>query len=473
MADQMTLDQFGQKVKAKYPAYAKLPDSEVATKFLNKFPVYKSQITTDSPAAALEHKAMDPNASYKPSTASTGQASPESGAGKFMEGAVKSASPILATVGGVLGSAGGPAGAMAGAAAGGAAGKAIETKATEGRVNPAKTYDAGIGQGLLEGVGGALTGKTISAVGRAAEKGVDASMAKLLGLRFAKNPKLGRATADQIEAITKVVNQHVGGAMSLPKLAAKIGAVKEGFNQSTEDLIQNTAGAKLVPYDHILTDTAIRAQDIARATGREGYVKPIDDLYDVLAKKLPSNAVPKDILDLRRSLLKENDASGQAIWPAGTKKFRLILYHDLNSAIGKALPSDAAGKFVTNNAKVSKLILAEDAIKERLAKQVTEQEEKKGLGEVAIGAAKAGALPLLGAAEGFRESHSIGGTLAGALAGYGISRAAGSTAAKTAGIATRKGVAAAAPYLARAAQYSPAAARALQVIGNIRSGVGQ
>jgi hypothetical protein len=467
---EMTLDQFGQKIKAKYPAYAKLSDSDVATKFLAKFPVYKSQVQGGSDAAALEKKAMDPNASYKPTTVSTGQVAPESGIGKFMSGAVKAASPILATVGALGGGAvAGPPGAMAGAAVGGAAGKAIETRAETGKVNAGKTYDAGVGQGLLEGVGGPLMSKALGAMGKAAEAGIDSSMAKLLGLKFAKNPRLGRATAEQIEKIANVVNQHVGGAATLPRLAEKISAVKEAMNQTTEHLIQNTPGARLVPFDTIVTDTAIKAQDIARATGREGYVKPIDELYDVLLKKLPSNAQPKDILELRRTLLKESDNSGQAVWPAGTKKFRLMLYHDLNDAIGKALPPEQAAKFASNNANVSKLIMAEDAVKERLAKRVTGQEGRKTAGEYAMGIAKAGALPALGATEGYRETHSLKGALIGGAIGYGGSRVLGSTATKSAGIGLKKIGAAVLPALSKAARMSPAAARALQTISDIRS----
>ncbi len=423
-----------------------------------------------SSAAALEKKAMDPNAQYTPSSVSTGRVAPESGAGKFMGAAVHAASPILATVGAIGGLAlAGPPGAMVGAAVGGGVGKAVETKAETGKVSAGQTYDAAVGQGLLEGAGGPLASKALGAAGRMAARGVDSSMAKILGLRFAKNPRLGRATVEQIEKIANVVNQHVGGAATLPKLAEKIGTVKEGLNQATEQIVQNTPGAKLVPFDSIVTDTAIKAQDVARATGREGYVKPIDELWHTLLNKLPSNAVPKDILELRRSLLKENDASGQAIWPAGTKKFRLMLYHDLNDAIGKALPSIEASKFAANNAKVSKLIMAEDAVKERLAKRVTGQEARKTMGEVAIGAAKAGALPALGAAEGYRESHSFEGAVIGGAVGYAASRALTSTGTRSLGIGLKKAAAKALPYLSKAAQYSPAAARTLQAISDIRS----
>jgi len=468
MPDQMTMDQFGQKIKAKYPAYAKLSDADVATKFLAKFPVYKSQV---APSTGIHYLPQQPHPTASVGPASGPMPDPKLPASaqvpvdQKIAGALDKAAPaVMATAGGLAGAAiAGPGGAMAGAALGGSAGAAAQGKPA------ASVYDEGLKQGTLELAGGTILPKVIGAAGRAAAAGVDASMAKLLGLKFAKNPRLGRATVDQIEKIANVVNQHVGGAATLPRLAAKIGAVKESFNQATEDLIQNTPAAKVIPYDHIVTNTAIAAQDFARATGREGFVKPIDDTWQLLLKKLPSNATPKEILEVRRSLLKETDLTGQPLWPAGTKKFRAMLYGDLNHAIKSALPPREAAQFGVNNSNVSKLIMAEDAVKERLAKQVTGQESQRSLKEVAIGASKAGGAAAFGAYEGYRETHSIAGAIGGGLVAYGAYRSLSSTAASSASIATRKAIAKAAPYLSKAAAYSPAAVRTLQAINAIRS----
>jgi hypothetical protein len=44
MNDQMTLEQFGQRVKAKYPEYGKISDTDIANKVLAKYPQYRSVI---------------------------------------------------------------------------------------------------------------------------------------------------------------------------------------------------------------------------------------------------------------------------------------------------------------------------------------------------------------------------------------------------------------------------------------------
>lgn len=50
MPDQMTRAEFAASIKAKYPAYAQVPDDELATRMLEKYPVYQSQIKADAPA---------------------------------------------------------------------------------------------------------------------------------------------------------------------------------------------------------------------------------------------------------------------------------------------------------------------------------------------------------------------------------------------------------------------------------------
>ena len=44
MPDQMTLEQFGAKIKSKYPEYASYSDTDIANKVIAKYPQYKSQI---------------------------------------------------------------------------------------------------------------------------------------------------------------------------------------------------------------------------------------------------------------------------------------------------------------------------------------------------------------------------------------------------------------------------------------------
>jgi hypothetical protein len=54
---QMTLEQFGQKIKSKYPEYADLSNADLATKVLAKYPQYISVIT--SPDVIQQWKAFD------------------------------------------------------------------------------------------------------------------------------------------------------------------------------------------------------------------------------------------------------------------------------------------------------------------------------------------------------------------------------------------------------------------------------
>ncbi len=48
---QMTLEQFGQTVKAKHPEYNDLSDADVATKVIAKYPQYKDMVSSITPAA--------------------------------------------------------------------------------------------------------------------------------------------------------------------------------------------------------------------------------------------------------------------------------------------------------------------------------------------------------------------------------------------------------------------------------------
>lgn len=45
----MTVEQFGQSVKAKYPQYANIPDAELGTKTLEKYPQYKNRVNVSQP----------------------------------------------------------------------------------------------------------------------------------------------------------------------------------------------------------------------------------------------------------------------------------------------------------------------------------------------------------------------------------------------------------------------------------------
>lgn len=49
--DQMTLQQFGQKIKAKYPEYNSFSDEDIANKVIAKYPEYKDRVVSSAPAS--------------------------------------------------------------------------------------------------------------------------------------------------------------------------------------------------------------------------------------------------------------------------------------------------------------------------------------------------------------------------------------------------------------------------------------
>lgn len=378
---------------------------------------------------------------------------------------MSAASPALATIGGIAGGAvAGPPGAMVGAAAGGAAGKALQTKAETGHVQAGKTYDAGLIQGATEFIGGTVAPKVIAKVGTAAAKSADSAMAKILGLKFASKTRLGRGSVEQLEAIGNVVNKEVKGGVTLNHLASRIGSTKESLIQATDDMVQNASGSRLVPYESVVKQISNASQIAAKSFDRPGQAAAVKSLEDELLKKLPPNATVQKVLEVRRSLLRETDpTTGQALWAPGTRQFRNALYHELNRSMKSALPGEVATKFGQNNYKVSKLITAQQAIEERLARRVTGQEAERSLAEKAMHAGLHSALPAAGAYAGYQR-EGVAGAVGGAAAGYAADRALSSTAVKMAGIGVKRAVAAVAPHAARLSKGSPAAARAIEAI---------
>lgn len=455
-APKLSPEAFAQKVKAKYPQYAKIPDAELASKISLKHPEYKDKV--DWSAAAP----TQPN-TYKPPTPSPAGQTLE----KVGHSMAEAAPSVMGATGSVAGGLiAGPAGAVRGAMIGGAVGE-TEKELAESGGKSLKGWDvakSAAGQGALEYFGGQLAPKAIRAIGAKALKSADDAMVKVLGLKFSKT----QAIRGSQEALRKIADT-VKGSTSLSALAEKIGVTKEGLTQATEDIVQGSKGAKLVPYQSHVSDAAVRASDEALAFNQAGRSRAILETAEQLEKRLPPNATPKEVLDVRRQLLKEKDAGGQPQWPAGTRQFRKRLYHDLNGAIGRALPPSESAKFVANNSKVTKLIEAEEAVSERLAKQTSGQESKKSLSEAAKHIAGKSILPAVGAEEGYRRTHSVAGAAIGAAMGAAGTAALSSTASKSAAIGGKRLISRAAPSLAKAAEYIPSAARTMESIRAIQS----
>jgi hypothetical protein len=63
MSEQMTLEEFGKKIKGKYPQYANIPDADLANKIIAKHPQYKSSIRPGAVSRFVEgvkHTTIDP-----------------------------------------------------------------------------------------------------------------------------------------------------------------------------------------------------------------------------------------------------------------------------------------------------------------------------------------------------------------------------------------------------------------------------
>lgn len=454
-------EEFASKIKAKYPAYANVSNAELTHRFIAKYPVYKERVDWGAAAPA----------GMTGATVSTGRVGPESAAGKFMSAAQPKLAAAAPAVGGTIGAVAGglvagPPGAVVGAAYGGGVGEAAREKQMGEKSSLGHQVGEAALQGGMEFVGGTVAPRVLGKIGSMAAKSIDADskMAKLLGLKITKRGVNSKEAAEQI---TSLVNKEVKGYKDLGELQAKVTQVKEGYNQATDSLINtHSLTSRSIPWTNIVYRNGVNAIQEAEAFNRP--TKAIDELVDMLDKKITTpHAAPKDLLDIRRTLLRETDpASGQAMWPAGTKQFRTMLYHDINREIKDALPAQAAREFSTNNSKVSRLIHAENAIKAKNAKLFTgqikpEESAAAEFGSKVVGAAKH-SLPAIGAYEGYRQHHSVTGAVAGAAIGYGASKAIGSTAARAA-------VARVAPKLAAAAKHSPQAARALQALTEVQS----
>lgn len=96
MANQYTIEQFGQQVKAKYPQYQNMSDVEIGQAVLNKYPQYQSSITSAQTTQPQEKKPGLLQNIFKPigRTIATGLAAGE-GAIDLARGDVKGAQEAL------------------------------------------------------------------------------------------------------------------------------------------------------------------------------------------------------------------------------------------------------------------------------------------------------------------------------------------------------------------------------------------
>lgn len=89
MPDQMTLEQFGQKIKAKYPQYSSLSDTDIANKVIAKYPQYKSAVI--EPPSTTNPNRLQPEAR----TAGNYAGEIARGAGRGIVNDVKGIAPLF------------------------------------------------------------------------------------------------------------------------------------------------------------------------------------------------------------------------------------------------------------------------------------------------------------------------------------------------------------------------------------------
>jgi hypothetical protein len=131
MPDKLTLEQFGQKVKAKYPDYANVPDAELAQRVIAKHPEYADSVQQGASGPHNEFSAVPSafsiaglkQAAYNTADRIT-NALPAIGGvvGGFLGGGGGATAGSIVPGAGTLG--GGAAGAIGGAGIGGMLGQA-------------------------------------------------------------------------------------------------------------------------------------------------------------------------------------------------------------------------------------------------------------------------------------------------------------------------------------------------------------
>jgi hypothetical protein len=409
-------------------------------------------------AQALEKKAMNP-ASVYPAAPGPKSVQPtaigqelEKWGNRFAQAAPAAGGMLGAAAGGL---AAGPAGAIRGATIGGAVGEAGKELALSGgkSVKPWSVLESGAAQGGME-IGGQMAAGAAARIAPKLMKSADEAMNKILGLKVSQLGKSAPKTEKSVLAVGRAVNDAVGGARSASVLRDKVGSAIGQLTDITEDIVQNTPQGRLINFRSSLLRSAGKTIDEAKARNLSAQADAVRGMVKKLAADNKTNMTPKELLDLRRTLKREVDpTTGQALWPAGTKNFRNELYHEINRQIVRALPPKQAAQFAANNAKVSKLIIAQAAIESKLAKAAT------GLGKRELVGAGIGA-----SEEGYR-THSLEGAARGAAIGAVLGKASSSTAIRSAAIAGRRALAS--PAVARVLERTPQAVRVAKTIDEL------
>jgi hypothetical protein len=290
---QLTLEQLGQKVKAKYPEYANVPDAELAQRVIAKHPEYASSVVPQA-ASTPAVQGTPPGDHYF-----SAEPSPYSITGikkKLYETAdrVTNALPAIGgIVGGAIGLEGGPLGAVGGAGIGGMGGEAAR-RLTRGAIfgeEPTSVSDVANGismegakQGAYEASGRALQAAAKGLAPRIAEAAV--APGKRLLKSIPEDVNIGQTILDETKGISpKQITKELQ-----PKIAADRAA-------KVQLLRDARANGTLIPIAAPQDMSKLELEKAAAENAPE-YLKGARDVRDQLHFQMGENGKALPVVDL-------------------------------------------------------------------------------------------------------------------------------------------------------------------------------
>lgn len=433
----------GYSVKSKPATNPNLPQMSAATP-ADREAMRHPKLKSDTEGMTTEHKLE-----YEATRAST------------------HAGEALPMVGATIGAAtGGPIGAGVGAAAG----QAISDKVETGVVKPVKAAVQGVENAALEYVGGKILPKALGAMGKALSKTRGAEIVNdYIGLAKNQLPKFNR-TVQSAQEIGRTVLDKVGIKPNLSAQRTAIESTREAYDQATRKIVA-TPGGRLADVHSVLYNRAVKLLDEAEKEGvPKEQLNAIDkNLEGMLgAAKQGGMMTPAEMHEMRHDIQKQITD-----WSSDTvnirQRFLQGVYHDLNDAIERTLPTDAAKAFRDANKVQSNLITARSAVDNKLLKESLHQ----GPGKVTKAARLAGRAVVGGAAGGVLGGEAGHGKL-GAAAGAAFNMAGGVDGisfprADIISEGAQAGLSKALTKMARVSKKTPQVVRAMQAIEAVQS----
>lgn len=443
----MSPEDFGDRIKAKYPQYKDVPNATLASKIALKYPQYAKQIDWSAapPKQNVQYTPPNPHPTFN----------------KIAQGTVNSAPAIGGAAGGILGMISPvPGGSVMGAAAGGMYGRDIQQRASGGPVSEKKNIESGAIQGGLEYVGGTLTPKILEKAGAAAGPRALKAMNNYIGMSRSVLPKFGR-TVENAENIARTVLNEAGVAKNLPAQREAIEAARQKVDSNMVSMLQNVAKQKVVSAKSIIRQIGQQEADRLTREAVTGGQAAVNANVAALEKSLPRDFLnASELLTWRREFQKNiTDWSTES--QNVEQRFLQNVYHEVNDAIVRALPKAEAAAFKNANRIQNRLIYARTAADSTMLKEGLKKTQgiaSRLANTVVKTAAGAGIGGLIGAEYGHGAESAKAGALVGGLAGLGLDRGT-EVSFPAADIKASQALAKVLPSLAKAAKISPEAAR--------------